>query len=167
MIRSRSRARRIAKWAGLVVCMGLSGSFVLSVVLDLSWVSVGGLLGGGASGGIAWAGVRSTPPTPGVTLSLSSSGYSFEVIGSDFCFSFSFLETWGDSWGVHPEWGTAFGVSYVTIPLLPPLLFAAVGTFILWRRDRPPKTGHCVCGYNLEGNVSGRCPECGAEVEAE
>ena len=27
-------------------------------------------------------------------------------------------------------------------------------------------TGHCQdCGYNLTGNVSGRCPECGKETK--
>ena len=39
----------------------------------------------------------------------------------------------------------------------------AVPTLLLWRLDRrriPP--GHCrKCGYDLTGNVSGRCPECG------
>ena len=35
-----------------------------------------------------------------------------------------------------------------------------VVTWLLHRHDRPP--GHCrSCGYNLTGNVSGRCPECG------
>jgi hypothetical protein len=30
------------------------------------------------------------------------------------------------------------------------------------RRYRRCKQGQClVCGYNLTGNVSGRCPECG------
>lgn len=43
------------------------------------------------------------------------------------------------------------------IIFLVPLLAA-----IWWpaRREMPP--GHCAsCGYNLTGNVSGRCPECG------
>jgi hypothetical protein len=32
-----------------------------------------------------------------------------------------------------------------------------------WHRRRRP--GHCVqCGYNLTGNTSGRCPECGAAL---
>ncbi len=47
---------------------------------------------------------------------------------------------------------------------LPPWLVLFAGpTALLWWRDRrriPP--GHCQkCGYNLTGNVSGVCPECG------
>lgn len=35
----------------------------------------------------------------------------------------------------------------------------------LWWRDRPPPAGHCrVCAYDLRGNISGRCPECGTAV---
>jgi hypothetical protein len=41
--------------------------------------------------------------------------------------------------------------------------------FFLWYRDlSPPRSGmHCGCGYNLTGNVSGRCPECGASIPEE
>ncbi len=32
---------------------------------------------------------------------------------------------------------------------------------------RPPQEGHCsVCDYDLNGNVSGRCPECGTPIAA-
>ncbi len=43
------------------------------------------------------------------------------------------------------------------------------GPPLRWRRgedtgDYPP--GHCQkCGYNLTGNVSGVCPECGTKIE--
>ena len=49
------------------------------------------------------------------------------------------------------------------------LLVVAVGipTGILWWRDRRPKDGLCTaCGYDLTGNVSGACPECGTAVES-
>ncbi len=37
--------------------------------------------------------------------------------------------------------------------------------FRIWRRRWRTKRGCCVaCGYNLAGNTTGRCPECGAVV---
>lgn len=37
----------------------------------------------------------------------------------------------------------------------------------VWATRRIVVPGHCVsCGYDLTGNVSGRCPECGVEVAA-
>ncbi len=34
-----------------------------------------------------------------------------------------------------------------------------------WRRFTRPPSGHCqTCGYNLTGNVSGICPECGSKA---
>lgn len=34
-----------------------------------------------------------------------------------------------------------------------------------WYRGKPYPIGHCQkCGYNLTGNVSGRCSECGTDV---
>ena len=64
--------------------------------------------------------------------------------------------------------GKHAGVKYFAIPLLWPCLIIAIPTGMLfWRDCRPPK-GHCQnCGYNLTGNVSGRCPECGEPTERE
>ena len=49
------------------------------------------------------------------------------------------------------------------VPCWVPFLFVVFPTAILWYLDRrriPP--GHCRnCGYDLTGNTSGRCPECG------
>ncbi len=50
----------------------------------------------------------------------------------------------------------------VLIPLWMPLAALGLPTALLWYRDRRPPKGHCpICGYDLTGNVSGVCPECG------
>jgi len=60
-------------------------------------------------------------------------------------------------------------LSWVAIPIWGPIILAAVPTIWLWsmaRKRTPP--GHCLgCGYNLTGNVSGVCPECGTPIPAE
>jgi hypothetical protein len=53
----------------------------------------------------------------------------------------------------------------IRFPLWPPLVVLLVPTLWLWHRDRRIPPGHCrKCGYNLTGNVSGRCPECGTPM---
>ncbi len=58
------------------------------------------------------------------------------------------------------------GETRVTIPLWMPFLAIGIPTaamFFLDRRRIPPN--HCRnCGYNLTGNVSGVCPECGCRI---
>jgi hypothetical protein len=55
---------------------------------------------------------------------------------------------------------------YIVVPLWAGLLVFAVPTALLWYRDRrrfPPD--HCLrCGYDVTGNVSGVCPECGRKA---
>lgn len=56
----------------------------------------------------------------------------------------------------------------IRIPLwLPFLLFALPSAYLWWmgwwnNKYYPPQPDHCQkCGYNLTGNTSGTCPECG------
>ena len=45
------------------------------------------------------------------------------------------------------------------------LLAALIPTALAWRRLRRPLPGHCrKCGYDLTGNVTGVCSECGEET---
>lgn len=49
------------------------------------------------------------------------------------------------------------------VPLWLPVLLIGAVTIVCWRLDRPPRAGHCpACGYDLTGNTTGRCPECGS-----
>lgn len=50
----------------------------------------------------------------------------------------------------------------INIPLWFIVAVLAMPTTIMARRALRPMPGHCACcGYNLTGNVSGHCPECG------
>ncbi len=59
--------------------------------------------------------------------------------------------------------GAEFGHHELWLPIWAPLLVIAVPTAMLfWRDRRRIAPGHCrKCDYNLRGNVSGVCPECG------
>jgi hypothetical protein len=51
------------------------------------------------------------------------------------------------------------------LPLWIPFLLVAIPTGFLFWRDRRIPCGHCQkCGYNLTGNTSGVCPECGEQI---
>ena len=46
------------------------------------------------------------------------------------------------------------------------LVVPALSIFIAWQFERQDHKGHCTeCSYNLTGNTSGACPECGTMVE--
>jgi hypothetical protein len=74
-----------------------------------------------------------------------------------------------------PRWvktnagGAPFDKQLYTMPLWVPSLLFSVLSVILFRRDRRRSgAGHCfVCGYDLCGNVSGICPECGSPIPDE
>jgi len=52
------------------------------------------------------------------------------------------------------------------IPLWMLIVIAAAPLPLLMLERRSNTPGTCRCGYNLTGNVSGMCPECGQPVEA-
>lgn len=56
---------------------------------------------------------------------------------------------------------------FTIIPLWLPFLLAAIPTALLWRRDRRPGPDDCQnCGYNMTGNQSNKCPECGTPMNS-
>ena len=53
-----------------------------------------------------------------------------------------------------------------TLGLVYPFAAVALPTLLVSRFwPKPIKPGHCQCGYDLRGNESGKCPECGGEVQ--
>ncbi|HEY3241813.1 MAG TPA: hypothetical protein VGM03_00550 [Phycisphaerae bacterium] len=61
-----------------------------------------------------------------------------------------------------PRWEAFPGTQILSVPVWLPVLILVAPTLWLWVRDRRPKPGHCQrCGYDLTGNTSGVCPECG------
>lgn len=63
----------------------------------------------------------------------------------------------------------SYGYRHVSIPLWIPLVVAlAVLVWTLRGRHRGPVHMACSkCSYDLTGNVSGRCPECGQRIDAD
>jgi hypothetical protein len=56
--------------------------------------------------------------------------------------------------------------SEINVPFWLLFLLTGATALLVWRRRRRHPPGHCaMCGYNLTGNVSGVCPECGEPVE--
>lgn len=54
------------------------------------------------------------------------------------------------------------------LPMWIPLTLAIGASAVFWHRDRRFQPGACQkCGYNLTGNTSGRCPECGTLAKPE
>lgn len=62
-----------------------------------------------------------------------------------------------------PEFGRGRPCSYLVLPLWIEFLVILIPTVSLWIYDhRRSMPGFCrKCGYNLTGNISNRCPECG------
>jgi len=93
-----------------------------------------------------------------------------------------YLLRWGDSthefnrrlWheGGHVRWlpdradeSAARWADWWFMPLWMPLIVVAAPTVFFWIRSRQLVPGQCHrCGYDLTGNVSGVCPECGAAL---
>ncbi len=60
------------------------------------------------------------------------------------------------------------GVTTIMVPYWTLFSLVAIPTaFLCWLDHRRIPPGHCQnCGYNLTGNISGICPECGAVIHS-
>lgn len=73
-------------------------------------------------------------------------------------------------WWLGLDLSQYFGTSAVVTVTLWHAASAPILVVVAWivrrRRSRPIPPGHCTCGYDLTGNVSGICPECGRSAPA-
>jgi hypothetical protein len=64
-----------------------------------------------------------------------------------------------------PSWEAVNGGSRIMFPLWLPAAVLCWPGYRALRRLRRVLPGHCpICRYDLQGNESGRCPECGTAV---
>jgi hypothetical protein len=139
------RRRSRWKWIGLMGCIVLLVIWMISFRSSVGYCRYG--IGIGIRGGafaVCWGpGVKEDPAT-------------YEWLISNIPLV---LVSW------KPELAEFGYVQVVIVPCWIFLLCVAVPTAIRFLRDRRPPIGHCqACGYDLTGNESGTCPECGVKA---
>ena len=152
-----SRKLRICQWAGTVGCVLILAAFVGSGWRTLGYqrptrshVFLFELGSGDISVALApW----DTSVPQGWDLMATS-----RPIWARFRFT---LLPWFGRWDV--SWRA--GGWFLIFPLWLLYVLLLIPTLLLWRRERKPRPGRCRrCDYDLTGNVSGICPECGLEI---
>ncbi len=154
----RSRIRRTAKWAGLVLCVLIASIWAASYGLCIKRIDMRPGLRVDSlmlvSGVVSVRRIHVYPAGPSWVSPEWSLG---PVISSERYFSLR-LYYWAD---------TRLRWFMLIVPLWIPLAICAAPTAWLWWRDwRRARPGHCKCGYDLAGLApTAPCPECGAAPE--
>ena len=134
----RRRWRTLVLWSGCTLCVLIAVAFVVSA---------------------RWAFILQVDPAAVYVY-----GGSVVIVLDD-----PFISTISIDQHVHglSRWATFTsghnGTTGVEFPLFVPFLGVALPTFLVWRCVPKFPRGCCQqCGYDLRGNVSGVCSECGA-----
>ena len=151
---TRSVGRKRLKVIGLLLCLMMLALWVFSVMFVSSYVAPRGQWAIGIVMGRISFKADSQLNIPGWTCRLLYPHWKVVLPERQWTVAEHYL-----AFGLRDKY-----LSRLQIPAW--LLVVAVGipTGILWWRDRRPKAGFCkTCKYDLTGNVSGTCPECGTE----
>lgn len=135
----------LSRWCRITAMAWASVIAVFLLSLEYRFGYAGGPMPVGISHGALWLGEINTPDR-GAGWFVAPNKMKYIV--------------W---WGV-PAWHGRSGPRFI-LPLWIPIILigsaCAVGILKSVRRSRE---GHCHCGYNLRGNRSGICPECGTPI---
>ena len=144
-MRRRGRFRRVGKWVGLALCV-------------LIWVTWAASAGWGARLSVRGAIVAFTDSGIVVVWNTGRIAAGGPQSGPGKTVSLFLVEFISD-----PP-GTILRV--LSLPFWLPLALLILPTaWLFWvDRRRKPRPGFCSCGYDLRGNVSGKCPECGEKT---
>ena len=146
MARKHPRFSRFLAWSGVVACVLLAFTIVLSRSWSISW-SRGNYWGFVQWGVIAFGHHKTVDEFRWNVRRNSPAGVLL--------------------WWFDYQPGNQYRAPCFITPLWLPLVMIGIPTavFFIRNRRRFPR-GHCEkCGYNLTGNLSGTCPECGTKVE--
>jgi len=172
--RREDRFACVARWCGVAATSLIVGVYLLSVFLFASWTNASGESSVGIGGGavsLIWTHEpihhRDTPATDSQAARGLTIRHRVDVY-------FRYSPGWkaGRSRIAAVRWtprtGTVTRQTWIDIPLWMPLAGVAFPTGVLCLANRRRRmAGHCRrCGYDLTGNESGVCSECGEEISA-
>jgi hypothetical protein len=137
--------------SGLAISMLIALAWVVSLPFGFRCTTTGHYLDVELAGGVLFISHFPVDPQPGSTDQVGRNVYK--------------RRSWQPLWRCRAgtgRWGS-LSFQFVSISLwIPFLIVASPTTILLLRRGRPNPPGHCsTCGYDLTGNTSGVCPECG------
>ena len=159
-MRRRFRLLRVAKWGGVVMCVLLAAAWVGSVIWWIGYLpAVDDGLRFHINHGRIHVGIGAAAYNPGWRA------YALDIVGWGLVWpSVNQIVYAPRSTNVFPRSNITRVTRIITIPFW--LCFAVVlipTVILVWIDRRRSLPGHCPCGYDLTGNVSGVCPECGRE----
>jgi hypothetical protein len=153
MTHPRRLFRRIAKWTGTAISSLILAIWILSVPVS-------------HNGGLSFSFLRGTHVWE-IAGGVAGS-YDFPAFGMTNGFYIEPRSTPRNGWAslgicLPSHTFRPGAVEFYCLPLWLPFLIVVIPAAFLWHHDRRRiQPGHCpACNYNLTGNTSGICPECG------
>lgn len=155
MINSRVKLRIWSK-VGLILALCIITCFLISLNWDLGYINTFGI-------SIENGAICIIPSVPEEIFSLGglSPGFSIDRVTSEVGWLTSLLFTDVYWW---PKTSKIGDMRFIYLPLWIPLIISLI-PFFVYQLKYKTQRGYCKqCNYDLKGNESGSCPECGSKI---